>query len=30
VFAVHVPELWLRRIFALILFAVGGQLLFSH
>lgn len=30
VFAVHVPELWLRRIFALTLFAIGGQMLFSR
>ncbi len=30
VFAVHVPELWLRRIFALTLIAVGGRMFFSR
>jgi uncharacterized membrane protein YfcA len=28
--AQHVPDLWLRRIFALMLFAVGGRMLFSR
>ena len=28
--AQHIPELWLRRIFALTLIAVGGQMLFSR
>ncbi|MGA2847688.1 MAG: sulfite exporter TauE/SafE family protein [Terracidiphilus sp.] len=27
--AQHIPEVWLRRIFALTLIAVGGKLLFS-
>ena len=28
--AQHIPELWLRRIFALTLFAVGGHMWFSR
>ena len=28
--AQHIPDLWLRRIFALTLIAVGGQMLFSR
>jgi uncharacterized membrane protein YfcA len=28
--AQHIPDLWLRRIFALTLIGVGGQMLFSH
>ncbi len=28
--AVHVPELWLRRIFAVTLVAVGGRMWFSQ
>ena len=28
--AQHIPDLWLRRIFALTLIAVGGRMLFSH
>jgi uncharacterized membrane protein YfcA len=28
--AVHIPVLILRRIFALTLIAVGGQMLFGH
>lgn len=28
-FAVQVPQLWLRRIFAITLFAVGGKMLFG-
>jgi len=28
--AVHIPALMLRRIFALVLIAVGGQMLFTH
>ena len=28
--AVHIPELWLRRIFALTLLAVGGRMWFSR
>jgi uncharacterized membrane protein YfcA len=28
--AQHIPELWLRRIFAVTLIAVGGKLLFSR
>ena len=28
--AQHISELWLRRIFALTLIAVGGQMLFTH
>ena len=26
----HIPELWLRRIFAVTLIAVGGRMWFSH
>ena len=28
--AQHIPDLWLRRIFALTMIAVGGQMLFSR
>ena len=28
--AQHIPDLWLRRIFALTMIAVGGRMLFSH
>jgi uncharacterized protein len=28
--AQHIPDLWLRRVFAVTLIAVGGQMLFSH
>ena len=28
--AQHIPDLWLRRIFAVTLIAVGGELLFSR
>jgi hypothetical protein len=28
--AQHIPEVWLRRIFAVTLIAVGGHLLFSR
>lgn len=28
--AVHIPELWLRRIFAVTLIAVGGRMWFSR
>ena len=28
--AVHIPELWLRRIFAVTLIAVGGRIWFSR
>jgi uncharacterized membrane protein YfcA len=28
--AQHIPDLWLRRIFAMTLIAVGGQMLFSR
>ena len=28
--AQHIPDLWLRRIFAVTLIAVGGKMLFSH
>jgi uncharacterized membrane protein YfcA len=28
--AQHIPDLWLRRIFALLLMAVGGQMFFSR
>jgi uncharacterized protein len=28
--AQHIADLWLRRVFALTLIAVGGQMLFSH
>jgi uncharacterized membrane protein YfcA len=28
--AQHIPDLWLRRIFAVTMIAVGGQLLFSR
>ncbi|MGD0293588.1 MAG: sulfite exporter TauE/SafE family protein [Terracidiphilus sp.] len=28
--AQHIPDLWLRRIFALTLIAVGGRMLFSR
>ena len=28
--AQHIPDLWLRRIFALALIAVGGRMLFSR
>jgi uncharacterized membrane protein YfcA len=30
VVAQHIPELWLRRIFALTLVAVGGRMWFAH
>jgi len=28
--AQHIPEIWLRRIFALTLIAIGGHIWFSH
>jgi uncharacterized membrane protein YfcA len=28
--AQHIPDLWLRRIFALTLIAIGGRMWFSH
>jgi uncharacterized protein len=28
--AQQIPDLWLRRVFAVILIAVGGRMLFSH
>jgi hypothetical protein len=28
--AQHIPDLWLRRIFAIALIGIGGKLLFSH
>jgi uncharacterized membrane protein YfcA len=28
--AQHIPDLWLRRIFAVTMIAVGGELLFSR
>jgi hypothetical protein len=29
-YAQHIPDLWLRRIFAITMIAVGGRMLFSH
>jgi hypothetical protein len=28
--AQHIPEIWLRRLFAVTLVAIGGRMLFSH
>jgi uncharacterized membrane protein YfcA len=28
--AQHIPEIWLRRVFALTLIAIGGHIWFSH
>ncbi len=30
VLAQHIPEIWLRRVFALTLIAVGGRMFFVH